>query len=91
MNSILVAVNLVASPSFDFKKVISNNLKNICPDTELTFCVFDSEKVTKVDLNYLMNDVKSVQGKTNLDVVRSVADDYDDAQIISESFEEGVL
>lgn len=91
MNSILVAVNLVASPSFNFKKAVSESIKNICPGTELTFCVFDSEKVTTVDINYLMNDVKSIQGESNFDVVRAVADYYDNTLIISESFKEEVL
>lgn len=87
MKSILVAVNLVASSSFDFKKAVSESIKNICPNAELTFCVFDSEKVTDVDINFLMNEVKAIQGETNVNVVRDVADDYDDVLIVSESFQ----
>lgn len=86
MKSILVAVNLVASPSFNFKQVVADNLKNICPNAELTFCVFDSEKVTTVDLNYLINDIQSISGESNLEVLNTVADDYDDTLVISEKF-----
>ncbi len=86
MKSILVAVNLVASPSFNFKQVVADNLKKICPNSELTFCVFDSEKVTTVDLNYLLNEVQSISGESNLEVLNSVADDYDDTLVISEKF-----
>lgn len=86
MKSILVAVNLVASPSFNFKQVVADNLKKICSNAELTFCVFDSEKVTKVDLNYLLNEVKSVSGESNLKVLHDIADDYDDTLVISEKF-----
>lgn len=84
MKSILVAVNLIASPSFNFKKVVADNLKKICPNAELTFCVFDSEKVTKVDLNYILNDVQCISGESNLTVLREIADDYDDTLVISE-------
>ncbi|GAB0881164.1 hypothetical protein MZ16F87_51140 [Escherichia coli] len=86
MKSILVAVNLVASPSFNFKQVVADNLKKICPNAELTFCVFDSEKVKTVDLNYLLNEVQSISGESNLEVLNSVADDYDDTLVISEKF-----
>lgn len=86
MKSILVAVNLVASPSFNFKKVVADNLKNICPNAELTFCVFDSEKLTTVDLNYLLNDAQSISGESNFNVVQEVADEYDDTLVISEKF-----
>jgi hypothetical protein len=86
MKSILVAVNLVASQSFNFKKVVADNLKNICPNAELTFCVFDSEKVTTVDLNYLLTDVKGISGESNFELVHAVSDDYDDTLVISEKF-----
>ena len=86
MKSILVAVNLVASPSFNFKQVVADNLKKICPNAELTFCVFDSEKVTTVDLNYLLNEVQSISGESSLEVLNTVADDYDDTLVISEKF-----
>ena len=86
MKSILVVVNLVASPSFNFKQVVADNLKKICPNAELTFCVFDSEKVTKVDLNYLLNEVQSISGESSLEVLNTVADDYDDTLVISEKF-----
>lgn len=86
MKSILVAVNLVASPSFNFKQVVADNLKKICPNAELTFCVFDSEKVKTVDLNYILNEVQSISGESNLEVLNSVADDYDDTLVISEKF-----
>lgn len=86
MKSILVAVNLVASPSFNFKQVVADNLKKICPNAELTFCVFDSEKVKTVDLNYLLNEVQSISGESSLEVLNTVADDYDDTLVISEKF-----
>lgn len=86
MKSILVAVNQVASPSFNFKQVVADNLKKICPNAELTFCVFDSEKVTKVDLNYLLNEVQSISGESNLKVLHDIAEDYDATLVISEKF-----
>ncbi|MFS8319974.1 hypothetical protein ACMG5I_03490 [Escherichia coli] len=86
MKSILVAVNQIASPSFNFKQAVADKLKKICPNAELTFCVFDSEKVSTVDLNYIINDIKSISGESNLNLLNEIADDYDHTLVISEKY-----